>query len=72
VEIRGKVNIEIKLHSRKAVIKTSKFQKIVFLGILAIVDQAYNPRYSGGRDQEDDGSRPAWTKKLNVIDMLTE
>jgi hypothetical protein len=54
------------------VIKTSKFQKIVFLGILAIVDQAYNPRYSGGRDQEDDGSRPAWTKKLNVIDMLTE
>jgi hypothetical protein len=26
------------------------------------VVNAYNPSYSGGRDQEDHGWRPAWTK----------
>jgi hypothetical protein len=26
----------------------------------ALVAQAYNPNYSGGRDQEDGGSKPAW------------
>jgi hypothetical protein len=26
----------------------------------ALVAQTCNPRYSGGRDQEDDGSKPAW------------
>jgi hypothetical protein len=24
------------------------------------VAQAYNPSYSGGRDQKDNGSKPAW------------
>jgi hypothetical protein len=26
----------------------------------ALVAHAYNPSYSGGRDQEDHGSKPAW------------
>jgi hypothetical protein len=26
----------------------------------APVSQAYNPSYSGGRDQEDNGSKSAW------------
>jgi hypothetical protein len=26
----------------------------------ALVAHAYNPRYSGGRDQEDHGSKLAW------------
>jgi hypothetical protein len=25
-----------------------------------LVTQAYNPSYSGGRDQEDRGLKPAW------------
>jgi hypothetical protein len=25
-----------------------------------LVAHAYNPSYSGGRDQEDQGSKPAW------------
>jgi hypothetical protein len=27
------------------------------------VVHAYNPSWSGGRDQEDHGSRPIWAKK---------
>jgi hypothetical protein len=30
----------------------------------ALVAQACNPSYSGGRDQEDRGLKPAWAKKL--------
>jgi hypothetical protein len=30
----------------------------------APVAQAYNPSYSGGRDQEDRGSKPAWANSL--------
>jgi hypothetical protein len=30
----------------------------------ALVAHAYNPSYSGGRDQEDLGSKPAWGKFL--------
>jgi hypothetical protein len=26
--------------------------------------QVYNPSYSGGRDQEDRGSEPAWANSL--------
>jgi hypothetical protein len=28
------------------------------------VAHAYNPSYSGGRDQEDYGSKPAWANRL--------
>jgi hypothetical protein len=28
------------------------------------VVHAYNPSYSGGRDQKDHGSKPAWTNNL--------
>jgi hypothetical protein len=30
----------------------------------APVAYAYNPSYSGGRDQEDHGSKPAWRYSL--------
>jgi hypothetical protein len=30
----------------------------------ALMAHAYNPSYSGGRDQEDCGSKPAWANKL--------
>jgi hypothetical protein len=29
-----------------------------------IVVHTHNPNYSGGRDQEDLGSRPAWAKNF--------
>jgi hypothetical protein len=28
---------------------------------------AYNPSYSGGRDQEDHGSKPAWANSLQDL-----
>jgi hypothetical protein len=30
------------------------------------VAHAYNPRYSGGRDQEDRGLKPAWANSLQA------
>jgi hypothetical protein len=30
----------------------------------ALVAHTYNPSYSGGKDQEDRGSKPAWTNSL--------
>jgi hypothetical protein len=32
--------------------------------MLAPVAHTYNPSYSGGRDQEDCGSKPAWAHSL--------
>jgi hypothetical protein len=29
-----------------------------------LVAHAYNPRYLGGRDQEDHGSKPAWANSF--------
>jgi hypothetical protein len=29
-----------------------------------LVAHSYNPSYSGGRDQEDQGLKPAWTNSL--------
>jgi hypothetical protein len=37
----------------------SKFAKLS----QALVAHAYNPSYSGGRDQEDRGLKPAWGKR---------
>jgi hypothetical protein len=56
----------------------------VFLKIVtqALVAQACNPSYSGGRDQEDCGSKPAWANssvrpffekpftKIGLVDWL--
>jgi hypothetical protein len=30
----------------------------------ALVAHTYNPSYSGGRDQEDRGSKPAWANSF--------
>jgi hypothetical protein len=30
----------------------------------------YNPSYSGGRDQEDHGSKPVWKKKITKIGLV--
>jgi hypothetical protein len=36
----------------------------MFIESLALVAHAYNPSYSGGRDQEDHGSKPPWANIL--------
>jgi hypothetical protein len=33
--------------------------------MLGVVAQVSNPSYSGGKDQEDQGTRPAWAKKVS-------
>jgi hypothetical protein len=35
-----------------------------------MVAHACNPRYLGGRDQEDQGSRPLWA--LNKLEMVAQ
>jgi hypothetical protein len=40
--------------------KTKKTRPVCLLHILRPVAHTYNPSYSGGRGQEDCGSKPAW------------
>jgi hypothetical protein len=39
-------------------------KSIIALNVEAPVDHACNPRYSGGRDQEDHSSKSAWGNSL--------
>jgi hypothetical protein len=43
--------------TREPVIKNLPVSKVP-------VSHAYNPSYSGGRDQEDTGPSPAWANKV--------
>jgi hypothetical protein len=58
--------------SRKSLLTTVplKGKQILFLLVFklciswALVADAYNPSYLGGRDQEDHSSKPAWANSL--------
>jgi hypothetical protein len=43
-----------------------QFKNYVLKGFweVALVARSYNPRYSGGRNQEDYGSKPAWANSF--------
>jgi hypothetical protein len=36
----------------------------IIINCLVLVAHTYNPNYSGGRDQEDRSSKPAWENSL--------
>jgi hypothetical protein len=53
------------LSSNPSPTKKKKLQPRTVRNRLVPVAHSCNPRYSGGRDQEDQGSKPAWGNSSN-------